>query len=335
MVTTDSQTYACSLVTNPAVEELFISFSEQEKVVEKFSDDKKHMICGVVAVPNRPIYRVGENGEEYDIVFSAEAIEKMANDYLRNYRNNEVTLQHQENAEGVYLVEQWIKTDMVYDKSIAMGLSKELPVGSWFQTYYVDSNDVWKRIESGELLGFSLECMLGLEEFNKIENNDNMVLEDNEMFWTKLKDTIMSIFKKEDIEEIAANSGMTVEEFESEVEIIRTELEEQAQTVETPPTETIETKVEETVETVQEEVIETKVEETVQGVKVEEANPLEETVKNLLEEIKALKEMNNTLQEKVTDLGKKPSADPINTNGKQGNGKDAYSNWREQMRKYM
>ena len=89
----------------------------------------------------------------------------MAKKYLKDYRQHEVTLQHEENADGVYLVEQWIKTSMVYDKSIEVGLSRELPVGSWIQTYYVDSMDVWNRIQNGELLGFSLECMLGLEEF--------------------------------------------------------------------------------------------------------------------------------------------------------------------------
>jgi hypothetical protein len=165
LVTVDSEAFACSLVTSPAVEETFVAFNEEKPLVEKFADAKKHMVTGVVAIPNKPIFRRNNDGEEYDIVFSAEAIESMAKDFMKNYRQHEVTLQHQENADGVYLVEQWIKHDPYRDKSAVIGLSEDLPVGSWIQTYYVDSNDVWQRIESGELKGFSLECMLGLEEF--------------------------------------------------------------------------------------------------------------------------------------------------------------------------
>ena len=168
LVTTNSEAYACSLVTSPAVEETFVAFNEEKPMIEKFADEKKHLVTGVVAIPNKPIYRRNEDGEEYDIVFSAEAIEKMSYDFMKHYRQHEVTLQHQEEAEGVYLVEQWIKTDAINDKSIAVGLSRDLPIGTWIQTYYVDSNDVWKRIENGELQGFSLECMLGLRQIGGI-----------------------------------------------------------------------------------------------------------------------------------------------------------------------
>ena len=68
--------------------------------------------------------------------------------------------------------------------------------------------------------------------------------------------------------------------------------------------------------------------------KVEEQpkdNHLEELVNSLKEEIKALKDMNNGLQEKIKDLGKQPSAEPIKPNAKPSNA-DTYSAWREQMR---
>lgn len=333
LVTPNSEAYACSLVTSPAVEELFVAFNEDKQLVEKFADEKKHMITGVVAIPNKPIYRRTEDGDEFDIVFSEEAIEKMSKDFLKEYRQHEVTLQHQENADGVYLVEQWIKSDMVYDKSIAVGLSKELPVGSWIQTYYVDSNDVWQRIVDGELRGFSLEAMIGLEEFSKqIEedkNENNMNIETNEMFWTTLKNTIKEIF----------TSSSMIEKKEEDIEPTNDiELEEQTPqepTVEPQPT-VEEPKVEEP--KVKEPVVEEpKVEEPKpsEEPKVEEPKPqdnhLEELVNSLKEEIKALKDMNSGLQEKIKDLGKQPSAAPINTNAKP-NTKDTYAAWREQMR---
>jgi len=355
LVTADkSEAFACSLVTSPAMEETFVVFNEDTPIVEKFADDKKHMITGVVAIPNKPIYRRNkETGEEYDIVFSAEAIEKMSMDFLKNYKQHEVTLQHQENADGVYLVEQWIKNDLVYDKSLSMGLSKELPVGSWFQTYYVDSNDVWKRIESGELLGFSLECALSMEEFNKIENNDNdMDLVDNMNFWKKMKETLKEVFAKGDVDvegseavkitptkqELAEMSGFTsVEDYEKEVEAIKAEFEEATPTVETP-VEPIETPVEAP-----------KVEDPTTTPPAKEETPteaenkpdepkdnhLEDLIKNLKEEIEALKGLNKDLNKKVKTLEKEPSVNPINTNGGGKKGGDNFDNWRETMKNYL
>ena len=325
LVTKNSEAYACSLVTSPAVEETFVAFNEETPIIEKFADEKKHMITGVVAIPQKPIYRRNADGEEYDIVFSEEAIESMAKDFMKNYRQHEVTLQHEENADGVYLVEQWIKSDMVYDKSIAMGLSRELPVGSWIQTYYVDSNDVWQRIENGELLGFSLECMLGLEEFEaQLDNKNNEdMIETNEMFWDKLKQTLKEMFSSN-------------EEAEPNEPVVEEKLEEEKPTepvIETPkveePTET--PKVEEAPK-VEEPIAEApKVEEEP---KKEEPNPLEELVKNLTEEVKSLKEMNEGLNKKVKELGKQPSAKPVNTNAKPSAG-NTYQAWREQMAKYI
>lgn len=325
LVTADnSEAFACSLVTSPAVEETFVAFNEDKPLIEKFADEKKHMITGVVAIPNKPIYRRNADGEEYDIVFSAEAIEKMSRDFLKNYKQHEVTLQHQENADGVYLVEQWIKTDMVYDKSLSVGLSRELPVGSWIQTYYVDSHDVWQRIESGELLGFSLECMLGLEEFetefNKV-NNDNMEV-NNESFWKQLKEVISECFTSPKIEE-------KVEE------PIEEKLEEE--TIENnPPVEPQEPpKVEEPTpvkEEPKEEPVEPKTEEPKEEPKQD--NHLEELINNLKDEIAALKEMNSGLQDKIKDLGKQPSAKPVNTNAKPSPA-DTYSQWRQQMAQYL
>ena len=70
--------------------------------------------------------------------------------------------------------------------------------------------------------------------------------------------------------------------------------------------------------------------------KVEEPkdNHLEELVNSLKDEIKALKDMNGTLQKKIKDLGKTPSAEPIKPNAKPSNG-DTYTAWREQMRQMI
>lgn len=346
LVTVDSEAFACSLVTNPAVEELFVTFSEDKPLIEKFADDSKHMLTGVVAIPNKPIYRRNKDGEEYDIVFSAEAIEKMAINYMRNYRQNEVTLQHQEETNGVYLVEQWIKHDSYRDKSAVIGLSEDLPVGSWIQTYYVDSNDVWQRIKSGELRGLSLECALGLEEFesNINKNDDNMT---NDMkFWTKMKEVLKEAFTKAEEEKqdeknlINGIEPIAMEDMEAETPT-ETTVETPIEPVETPSEAPKEEEVVETPTEVKEEVVEPKNEPVEEVPKVDDTKHLEELINSLKEEINALKDMNNGLNDKVKELSKQPSAKPITTVGGKGVGGDTgvnsstYKAWRSQMEKYM
>ena len=63
-------------------------------------------------------------------------------------------------------------------------------------------------------------------------------------------------------------------------------------------------------------------------------NHLEELVNSLRQEIETLKEMNNGLQDKVKEMGKQPSAAPVNPQAKPS-AADTYSAWREKMRQML
>lgn len=322
MVTKDSEAFACSLVTDPAIESDFLYFSEDKPLITNFSDDEKHIIVGAVAIPNKPIYRRGDNGEEYDLVFSEEAITSMAYDFMKNGRQKEVTLQHEQQAEGLWLVEQWIKEDMVYDKSIALGLEKELPKGTWFQMWKCDSVDVWNRVKDGELRGFSLECVVGLEEFEKQIPQLDM---DEDTFFSKIKKVILEAL------------SMTEDKQDETVdEVVETELEAVEAPIEAPQaTETV-------------EVVETPTEpiesptEPIQS--VEEAQSLDEKdgeivqlkdlLENLKEEVKALREANGGLEARIKEMSKEPSAKPISVVGG-ARSNDPYLNWRSQMKELL
>lgn len=337
----DSETYAISLVESPAIEETLVALEEQKPIKVQLADEEKYMVYSAVLVPDKPIFRRNEDGDEFYIEFTKESIEKMAQEYLMNYRQNEITLDHATMANDITLVESWIKTDMYKDKSVAIGLSEDLPIGTWIAGLKVNQIDAWNRIKNGELRGFSVESMISLEEFSKQEKNtNNMNIETNDMFWDKLKNILKDTFSKKveepTVEELAANSGFTnVEEYEKEVEAVKEELEEQnaptepqvqEPTVETPKVDepvTEEPNVEEPKPT--EEA--TKAEEKPQ----ENNKHIEELINSLKEEINALKEMNNGLNDKVKELSKEPSTKPVNTNAKPS-AADTYSAWREQLR---
>lgn len=326
----DSETYAISLVEAPAIEEDFIALAKQEEEQVFLKKDEKHMVYGAVLVPDKDIYR-NDGEREYYISFTTESIERMSQDFMKEYRQHEVTLDHEDTANEVCVVESWIKSDMYKDKSVALGLNQELPVGTWFAGMKVNNIETWERIKSGELKGFSVESMISLEEFSKNENN--MIQTNDEMFWDKLKNILKETFgKKEEptVEELAANSGMTVDEYKNEVDAIKEELEAEPSPAE--PSEPVsEPEPTPEPEPAPEPVEEPKNEPEPEPVK---DNHLEDLVNSLKGEIEALKEMNSTLKGQIKDLKKQPSAAPVNTNAKPS-AADTYSAWREKMREMI
>lgn len=334
----DSETYAISLVESPAIEETLVALEEQKPIKVQLADEEKYMVYSAVLVPDKPIYRRNEDGDEFYIEFTKESIEKMAQEYLMNYHQNEITLDHETMANDITLVESWIKTDMYKDKSVAIGLSEDLPIGTWIAGLKVNQIDAWNRIKNGELRGFSVESMISLEEFSKQEQNtNNMNIETNDMFWDKLKNILKDTFSKKveepTVEELAANSGFTnVEDYQKEVEAVKAELEEQ--NAEEPAVEpAVEPTVEEPKPAEEPKVDEPVVEEPKVEEKPKDDNTkhLEELIGSLKEEINALKEMNSGLSDKVKELSKEPSTKPVNTNAKPS-AADTYSAWREQLR---
>ena len=322
----DSETEAISMVTEPAIESDFVFFSKDKDIVkEAFSSDEKHMVYGAVLRPDFPIYRYdGEN--EYYLEFTSESIERMARDYMMNYRQGNVTIQHEEYANEVFMVESWIKQDMDKDKSVSVGLDKSLPIGTWFCGFYVNNNDIWERIKSGELKGFSVEAMIDLEDFAKVKKEDEFEM--NETFWDKLKTIVNeALGKKEEkmeeqpiVEEPKPTEPTVVEEPKpSEPTVVEEPKKaEEPKPIEEPKAEE-DPKPTEPKPTVEEEPKPN-----------DDGNHLNDLIASLREEISALKEANTVLAEKVNDLGKMPSANPINVNGKNGT-PSTYSSWRDMM----
>ena len=334
----DSETYAISLVESPAIESDFVALAKEEEEKQQvfLESNEKHMVYGAALIPDKDIYR--NNGEqEFYINFTKESIERMSQDFMKEYRQYEVKTDHDDIANEVCVVESWLVSDSYKDKSNALGIN--VPEGAWMIGMKVNNIDTWERIKAGELKGFSVESMISLEEFSK-QNNDNMNIETNDMgFWNKMKEVLAEVFSKKegdiepiDMEELAANSGLTnVEDYQKEVEAVKAELE--GQNAAEPAVEpTVEPTVEEPKPVEEPKVEEPVVEEPKVEEKPKEDNKhLEELINSLKEEINALKDMNNGLNEKVKELSKEPSAKPDNTNAKPS-ATDTYSAWREQMR---
>jgi hypothetical protein len=119
----------------------------------------KQMLVGPLMTPGKLIPRVDEEtGEEYQVFFSADTIEKIAYKMMADKLVDSVNIEHDgaHRIDDAYLVETWIVKDPEADKSVLYGF---LPIkGQWYGMYKIDNNRVWNEyVKTGKVKGFSVE----------------------------------------------------------------------------------------------------------------------------------------------------------------------------------
>ena len=192
----DGGVNAISLVLTPAIMKEFVALSRQPQKRVNLQEDKR-IIVSPVLIPDIEIPRFDEeSGEEYDITFGKEEIAKIAENFLVNGYQNEATLEHDEEIDGVSVIESWIK-ESNNDKSVDYGFG-DLPIGTWFVKMKVYDDELWAKIKSGEVRGLSIEGMFGHElvENAMIRMRAQSEEAKSQMILDAIRDTI-----NEDIEE--------------------------------------------------------------------------------------------------------------------------------------
>jgi len=167
----DAGVEAISIVESPAIESDFIALNNQEIKLAEISKEKK-ILMGALLIPNKPIYRQGDDGEYY-IFFSKDTISKASQMYLKNGYQRNSTLEHEKTLSGLTLVESWLVEDEIHDKSRKYGLN--VPVGTWMGSVKVDNEDVWQEyVKTNKVKGFSIEGYFA----DKMEAPKEVVKED-------------------------------------------------------------------------------------------------------------------------------------------------------------
>ena len=93
--------------------------------------------------------------------------------YLMNSKQNNSTLEHQHQLEGLSLVESWIVEDKVHDKSVKYGM--DLPLGSWVGSVKVNNDQIWNEfVKTGKVKGFSIEGYFA----DKMERPNDQTIKD-------------------------------------------------------------------------------------------------------------------------------------------------------------
>ena len=165
-----------SFVSEPATEKEWLFFNRKKQVLN-FYDDEQQIVTSVVMLANTPIYR-NDDGYEYKLVFTPEAIKKMAFDYFSKNGFNKISIEHDgKEIEGAaILLESYFVDDI---KSVPQKFGK-IPDGSWIMSYKVVDKDLWTMIKEKKLRGFSVEVIADLKKLNlNLSKNKNQQNEKN------------------------------------------------------------------------------------------------------------------------------------------------------------
>ena len=150
-----------SFVSEPATEKEWLFFNKR-KVLD-FYDDEQQIVTSVVMLANTPIYR-NDDGYEYKLVFTPEAIKKMAFDYFSKNNFNKISIEHNgETLEGSAILLESYFVDNV--KSVPQKFGK-IPEGSWIMSYKVVDKKIWNMIKDKKLRGFSIEVVADLKKLS-------------------------------------------------------------------------------------------------------------------------------------------------------------------------
>lgn len=158
---------AISLVESPAIEENFVALNKH-KVEFKTVDKEKRIIIGLALVPDKEIYRK-QGDHEFNIKFSKDTVRKASELYLKRLKNNNTTLEHEQETKDVSVIESWIVDDPKMDKSKLYGLNAV--EGAWAVIMKIDNDVVWKDIKDGKYLGLSIEGFFS-DDINMSEEDD-------------------------------------------------------------------------------------------------------------------------------------------------------------------
>ncbi|QDP49147.1 MAG: putative peptidase [Prokaryotic dsDNA virus sp.] len=175
-----------SFVSTPAIEKNFMHFNKKNGQYSfKSTDDEKRIVTGPAMVPNQEIIRMDAENNAYFVYFTEETIIKSQEIFAKNGKTKSTNFEHQEgDMKGVTVVESWIVTDPKNDKSNALGFTS-IPKGTWMVSYKVDNDELWSKVKSGEVQGFSIEGV-----FSK--NIIQMKSKDNDTSFKEIQD-ILSI----------------------------------------------------------------------------------------------------------------------------------------------
>ena len=137
---------------------------DKEGMSFQIMDEDKRIISGPLMLADELIYRNNDKFGEHYVKFSAETIKAIAIKFAKRKYQANVNLMHDpdQKVKDVTMFESWI-----VDKErgiLPMKGFEDVANGSWFGSFYVENDEVWKQVKAGEYRGFSVEGLFDYEE---------------------------------------------------------------------------------------------------------------------------------------------------------------------------
>ena len=174
------------------------------------ADKKNHYVTGIVYEPKKE--------DSHGDFMTEEEITKAAYYFAKN--SNQIDLQHNKlPLEGATVVESWIaKADFTLNQ-------EPVQKGTWLMTVEIANNDIWNKIEKGEITGFSMGGVANFSKEDKELENLNKQEESKKGLFKQLAESFgfhvveksgkkMSNKNKETLQNIYENMGTFLKEFE-------------------------------------------------------------------------------------------------------------------------
>ena len=169
----DSGVEYISLVDQPAIEKMWHKFNKQQPIDFHFKiqDGEKRIVSGFFMIADLPIPRINDVGEKFYVVFKKDTINKIVNKFFKQGYSNKINLMHDEDMDGIYLIESLI-IDSKRGINSPKGFEK-VPDGSWWGSLRVQNDIVWQMIKENVIRGFSVEGMFAQ---NKAKNLQEKII---------------------------------------------------------------------------------------------------------------------------------------------------------------
>jgi hypothetical protein len=194
---------------NPAIKVKGMAFNSVAMM--SFKDDVKMRIVAPAMIPMN-IYRKDDDGEEYDVQFSAEVIEQIHAKFMQNLQNKDIfNLEHDaEEKVPAYILEAWIVEDPKADKAFT-SYGIDVPKGTLMLTSQVTDKEYYDKLVESDQVGYSVEGFLGLKLSEHLKTN-TMKLPDGEHL---IQDNIY-VIKNGQVTEIKLKEADKEEEMEED-----------------------------------------------------------------------------------------------------------------------
>ncbi len=119
---------------------------------------KKNIVFGPAMIPDTKIYRNPNNTikEQHEVYFSAKTIAQLREKFHENNFEKNVTINH----DGINLTGVVLTNSFLIDSNNRFDLHEEfsdLPDGTWMVEYVIENEEIWEKVKTKKLNGFSIE----------------------------------------------------------------------------------------------------------------------------------------------------------------------------------